>query len=384
MAKYKKPLSESIFTVNTKMLSATTEHSEKIGITLTRILDSNGIKCSPKDIVVSPMSVVYKYKVESYNMKKSKLKSIEDSLPMFLNCSSVSIDFIPEEEGFAITVPNTNRPTVPLGNILNSVEYQLINSDTKFVLGIDSYNKPVIMDFAKIPHMIISGTTGSGKSVAINTIITSILANAVYNTVKFVMIDPKCVELAKYANCSKFLNAPIANSNREALDALWDMKYEMNRRYQLFADNDVVNIEQYNELLAKQNEILPHIIVVIDELADLIEADKKLVQSYLVTLGQKSRAAGIHLICATQSPRAEVISGKLKANFTTQIAFQVQNLTESKVALGVSGAENLIGKGDGLFFDPQLHGFRNFQSAMVTDEEIEKLIDFIENKSIVD
>ena len=384
MAKYVKPLSQNIFTVNDKLLSATTAHSEQIGKTLTRILDSNGIKCSPKDIVVSPMSVAYKYRVESYDIKKSKLKSIEDSLPMFLNCASVSIDFIPEEEGFAITIPNINRPIVPLGNLLNSVEYQLVDSNTKFVLGIDSYNKPVIMDFAKIPHMIISGTTGSGKSVAVNTIITSILANAVYNSVQFVMIDPKCVELAKYSKCSKFLNRPIANSNREALDALWDMKYEMNRRYKLFADNGVVNIEDYNKLLAQNNEILPHIIVIIDELADLIEADKKLVQSYLVTLGQKSRAAGIHLICATQTPRAEIISGKLKANFTTQIAFQVQNLTESKVALGVSGAENLIGKGDGLFFDPQLHGFRNFQSAFVTDEEIERLIDYIENKSIID
>ena len=384
MAKYIKPISQNIFTVNDKLLNATTERSEQIGKTLTRILDSNGIKCSPTNIVVSPMSVVYKDKVESYDIKKSKLKSIEDSLPMFLNCSSVSIGFIPEEEGFAITIPNTNRPTVPVGNILNSLEYQLINSNTKFVMGIDSYNKPVIMDFNKIPHMIISGTTGSGKSVAVNTIITSILANATYNTVQFVLIDPKQVELAKYAKCSKFLNRPIANSNREALDALWDMKYEMNRRYELFKSHQVVNIEQYNNILEKQNEVLPHIIVVIDELADLIEADKKLVQSYLVTLGQKSRAAGIHLICATQSPRAEVISGKLKANFTTQVAFQVQNLTESKVALGVSGAENLIGKGDGLFFDPQTHGFRNFQSAMVTDEEIEKLIDFIENHSIID
>lgn len=384
MAKYLKPLSQNIFTVNNKLLSATTEHSEQIGKTLTRILESNQIKCTPKDIVCSPMSVVYKYKVESYDIKKSKLKSIEDSLPMFLNCSSVSLGFIPEEEGFAITIPNDQRPIVPLGNILNSLEYQLIDSNTKFVLGIDSYNKPVIMDFDKIPHMIISGTTGSGKSVAINVIISSILANATYNSVQFVMIDPKQVELAKYAKCSKFLNRPIANSNREALDALWDMKYEMDRRYKLFAENGVVNIGQYNELLAKNNEILPHLIVIVDELGDLMVSDKNLVQNYLVTLGQKSRAAGIHLICATQTPRAEIISGKLKANFTTQIAFQVQNTRESQIALGVNGAEKLLGKGDGLYFDSEYHGFRNFQAAMVTDNEIEKLIDFIENKSIVD
>lgn len=384
MAKYIKPLSQNIFTVNNKLLSATTEHSEQISRTLTRILESNQIKCTPKDIVCSPMSVVYKYKVESYDIKKSKLKSIEDSLPMFLNCSSVSLGFIPEEEGFAITIPNDQRPIVPLGNILNSLEYQLINSNTKFVLGIDSYNKPVVMDFDKIPHMIISGTTGSGKSVAINVIISSILANATYNAVQFVMIDPKQVELAKYAKCSKFLNRPIANSNREAIDALGDMKYEMDRRYREFAENGVVNIGQYNELLAKKNEVLPHLIVIIDELGDLMVSDKNLVQNYLVTLGQKSRAAGIHLICATQTPRAEIISGKLKANFTTQIAFQVQNTRESQIALGVNGAEKLLGKGDGLYFDSEYHGFRNFQAAMVTDNEIEKLIDFIENKSIVD
>ena len=384
MAKYLKPLSQNIFTVNNKLLSATTEHSEQIGKTLTKILESNQIKCTPKDIVCSPMSVVYKYKVESYDIKKSKLKGIEDSLPMFLNCSSVSLGFIPEEEGFAITIPNDQRPVVPLGNILNSVEYQLISSNTKFVLGIDSYNKPVIMDFDKIPHMIISGTTGSGKSVAINVLISSILANATYNSVQFVMIDPKQVELAKYAKCSKFLNKPIANSNRESLDALWDMKYEMDRRYKLFAEKGIVNIGQYNELLAKNNEILPHLIVIVDELGDLMVSDKNLVQNYLVTLGQKSRAAGIHLICATQTPRAEIISGKLKANFTTQIAFQVQNTRESQIALGVNGAEKLLGKGDGLYFDSEYHGFRNFQAAMVTDEEIEKLIDFIENKSIVD
>lgn len=384
MAKYVKPLSQNIFTVNDKLLSATTAHSEQIGKTLTRILESNQIKCTPTDIVCSPMSVVYKYKVESYDIKKSKLKSVEETIPMFLNCSSVSIGFIPEEEGFAITIPNTQRPVVPLGNLLNTLEYQLINSNTKFVLGIDSYNKPVIMDFDKIPHMIISGTTGSGKSVALNVIISSILANATYNSVQFVMIDPKQVELAKYANCSKFLNRPIANSNREALDALWEMKYEMDRRYKLFAENGVVNIGQYNELLAKKNEILPHLIVIVDELGDLMVSDKNLVQNYLVTLGQKSRAAGIHLICATQTPRAEILSGKLKANFTTQIAFQVQNTRESQIALGVNGAEKLLGKGDGLYFDSDYHGFRNFQSAMVTDEEIEKLIDFIENKSIID
>lgn len=384
MAKYVKPLSQNIFTVNDKLLSATTAHSEQIGKTLTRILESNQIKCTPTDIVCSPMSVVYKYKVESYDIKKSKLKSVEETIPMFLNCSSVSIGFIPEEEGFAITIPNDQRPVVPLGNLLNTLEYQLINSNTKFVLGIDSYNKPVIMDFDKIPHMIISGTTGSGKSVAINVIISSILANATYNSVQFVMIDPKQVELAKYAKCSKFLNRPIANSNREALDALWDMKYEMDRRYKLFAENGVVNIGQYNELLAKKNEILPHLIVIVDELGDLMVRDKNLVQNYLVELGQKSRAAGIHLICATQTPRAEIISGKLKANFTTQIAFQVQNTRESQIALGVNGAEKLLGKGDGLYFDSEYHGFRNFQSAMVTDEEIEKLIDFIETKSIID
>lgn len=384
MAKYVKPLSQNIFTVNDKLLSATTAHSEQIGKTLTRILESNQIKCTPTDIVCSPMSVVYKYKVESYDIKKSKLKSVEETIPMFLNCSSVSIGFIPEEEGFAITIPNDQRPVVPLGNLLNTLEYQLINSNTKFVLGIDSYNKPVIMDFDKIPHMIISGTTGSGKSVAINVIISSILANATYNSVQFVMIDPKQVELAKYAKCSNFLNRPIANSNREALDALWDMKYEMDRRYKLFAENGVVNIGQYNELLAKKNEILPHLIVIVDELGDLMVRDKNLVQNYLVELGQKSRAAGIHLICATQTPRAEIISGKLKANFTTQIAFQVQNTRESQIALGVNGAEKLLGKGDGLYFDSEYHGFRNFQSAMVTDEEIEKLIDFIETKSIID
>lgn len=384
MAKYVKPLSQNIFTVNDKLLSATTAHSEQIGKTLTRILESNQIKCTPTDIVCSPMSVVYKYKVESYDIKKSKLKSIEETIPMFLNCSSVSIGFIPEEEGFAITIPNTQRPIVPIGNLFNTLEYQLINSNTKFVLGVDSYNKPVIMDFDKIPHMIISGTTGSGKSVALNVIISSILANATYNSVQFVMIDPKQVELAKYAKCFKFLNRPIANSNREALDALWEMKYEMDRRYKLFAENGVVNIGQYNELLAKKNEILPHLIVIVDELGDLMVSDKNLVQNYLVTLGQKSRAAGIHLICATQTPRAEIISGKLKANFTTQIAFQVQNTRESQIALGVNGAEKLLGKGDGLYFDSEYHGFRNFQSAMVTDEEIEKLIDFIENKSIID
>lgn len=381
---YKKPISQNIFTVNNNLLTATTKYSEEVGKTIIRVLDSNKIKCVPKSVVSSPMSITYKYALESYDIKKSQLKSIEESLPMFLNCSSVKFSFIPEETGFVITIPNHNRPVVPLGNLLNTIEYQLIDSDTKFIMGIDSFNKPVILDFNKIPHMIISGTTGSGKSVAINTIVCSILANAVINTVQFVFIDPKQVELTKYSKCTKFLNRPVATSTREAIDALWDMKYEMNRRYGLFAEKGVANLEQYNKILEASNEVLPHIIVVIDELAELINADKNLVQNYLVSLGQKSRASGIHLICATQTPRAEIISGKLKANFTTQIAFQVQNLQESRIALGVSGAEKLIGKGDAMFFDSEQHGFRNFQSAMVTDNEIEKLIDYIENHSIID
>lgn len=381
---YKKPIHQHLFMVNENLLSANSKYNEEVGKTISRVLASNKIQCIPKDIVPSPMSVTYKYSLESYDIKKSKLKTIEDSLPMFLNCNSAKIHFIPEETGFAITIPNNNRPIVPLGNILNTVEYQLINSDTKFVLGIDAMNKPVILDFNRIPHMIISGTTGSGKSVAINTIVCSILANAVLNTVKFVFIDPKQVELTKYTNCHKFLERPVATTTREAIDALWDMKHEMNRRYALFQEKGVANINQYNNILLTTNQVLPHIIVVIDELAELINADKNLTQNCLISLGQKSRASGIHMICATQSPRAEIVSGKLKANFTTQIAFQVQNLTESKVALGVSGAEKLIGKGDGLFFDSETHGFRNFQSAMVTDEEIQNLIDYIENKAVVD
>lgn len=304
-------------------------------------------------------------------------------LPMYLNCQKATISFAPEEKSLLVAVSNDDRAPLPLGNLTNTAEYQAKDSNTKFILGVDEYDKPIIMDFNENHHILLSGAKGSGKTTALKTIITSLLANAIFNTIKFDFINIKREELEKFTKCTRFLNSSSPNTGRELLDKLWDLKYETDRRVNLFKDANVNNIEQYNEILLAKNEILPRLIIVIDELDDIINYDKSLTQKYLTLIGQKGGDVGVHLLCTTRYPNSDVVRGSFKRFFDTKISFKTQTSAESR-AVDIEGAENLIGKGDGLYYDSNINAFRRFQAATISDDDIELMVEYIETESIID
>lgn len=383
MARYKKPLAEGLLTVTIQKSEDKNEKVEQMQKTIDEIFSSNNISCKIKGIEYFPLYTTYKYGFESYNIKKSTITDIEEMLPMYLNCQKATISFAPEEKSLLVAVSNDDRAPLPLGNVVNTIEYQLRDSDTKFALGFDEYNKAVIMDINKIDHILLSGAKGTGKTGALKTIIGSMLANSIINSIQFMYISDKNNELEHYDKCSRFRFKQKPENEKGVIDALWDIKYEIDRRLKLFESSNVVNIEQYNEILAKSMEILPHLIIVIDELDDVVSINKTVVQNYLSEIGKKGGKAGVHLLCTTRYPNTDVIRGSIKRFFDTKISFKTQTSAESR-AMDIEGAENLIGKGDGLYYDSEMNAFRRFQTAMITDDEIQKMVDYIETKSIID
>ena len=256
-------------------------------------------------------------------------------------------------------------------------------SKLAFGLGKDVAGEPVVTDIAKMPHVLIAGATGSGKSVCINTLISSILYKAKPNEVKLLMVDPKVVELSVY-NGIPHLLIPVVTDPKKAAGALAWAVQEMENRYQLFATKGVRDIKGYNEIAQKEDTgILPQIVIIIDELADLMMVASKDVEDSICRLAQKARAAGMHLVIATQRPSVDVITGIIKANIPSRISFAVSSQVDSRTILDMVGAEKLLGKGDMLFYPAGSPKPTRIQGAFVSDKEVEKIVDFIKSKGEV-
>lgn len=384
MARYKKPLAEGLPSAAMQKLDERNEKSNQIHKTIYEILVTNGISCELKEIKCFPLYTTYKYEFESYNIKKSTLTDIEEMLPIYLNCQKATISFVPAEKAFEVAVSNDDRSPILLGNLTNSIEYQVVNSDTKFILGVDEHNKTIVMDFNKNHHILLSGAKASGKTIALKTIVTSLLSNAMLNTIQFIFFN-KETELGSFLKCSRFLNRNAPNTERELHDVLWDCRTEVGRRLKLFEAENVSNLEEYNKILAAKNEVLPHLILVVDELNDILcsRLNKNQIQNYLTEIVQKGGVVGIHLLCTTRYPNTDVIRGSFKRFFNTIISFKTQTSSESR-AVDIEGAETLIGKGDGLYYDSDINAFRRFQAATVSDDDIELMVEYIETKSIID
>ncbi|MGL5329399.1 MAG: DNA translocase FtsK [Peptostreptococcaceae bacterium] len=343
---------------------------------LEKTLSDFGVEAKVNQVTVGP--TITRYEIQpSPGVKVSKIVNLTDDLALSLAAKSIRMEApIPGKSAIGIEVPNEEGQMVGLREVLESDEFKNFESPLAMALGKDISGKPVIADIGKMPHLLIAGSTGSGKSVCVNTLINSILYKANPDEVKFLLIDPKVVELASY-NGIPHLLIPVVTEPKKAANALNWAVVEMNRRYKLFAENQVKDISSYNE---KSEEKLPKIVIIIDELADLMMACANDVEDYICRLAQMARAAGMHLIIATQRPSVDVITGVIKANIPSRIAFAVSSQTDSRTILDLGGAEKLLGKGDMLFYPLGAAKPVRLQGAFISEGESERVIDFVKNQ----
>jgi S-DNA-T family DNA segregation ATPase FtsK/SpoIIIE len=348
-----------------------------------------GVQGEVVEILPGPVITMYEFK-PAPGVKISKVASLSDDLALTLRASSIRIVApIPGKAAIGIEIPNNQREMVFLKQILSSSAYHESNLKLPIALGKDITGAPVITDLSRMPHLLVAGATGTGKSVSINTMINSLLFKVPPEMVRFLMIDPKRIELSIYQDIPHLLH-PVVIKPKEATKALRWAVQEMERRYMLLSDLGVRNIEAYNRKLQKGAKAssspdtqepgkkpLPYIILIIDELADLMMASSREVEEAITRLAQMARAAGIHLIIATQRPSVDVLTGIIKANFPTRISFQVSSKVDSRTILDGIGAEHLLGDGDMLFMPPGVGRVIRIHGAFVSEDEIKRVTDFL-------
>ena len=339
-------------------------------------LNDFGITVRVADIERGP--VITRYELEpAPGVKIQRIVNLSDDIALTMKATSVRIVApIPGKNRVGVEVPNTQTSIVFLKEVLACDEFRNAKSKLTLALGKDIAGKPIIADLGEMPHLLIAGTTGSGKTVCVNGIILSMLFNATPNDIKFLMVDPKMVELAPY-NTLPHMLCPVVTDPKKVATALAWVTQEMDERYRLLAKEGLRNIEAYNQKKQK----LPYIIVVIDELADLMMVVRDQVESAIARLAQLSRAVGIHLILATQRPSVDVITGVIKANFPARISFKVASKVDSRTVLDMNGADKLLGKGDLLFLQPGQAKPVRAQSSYVKDSEIENVLAFIKKQA---
>jgi S-DNA-T family DNA segregation ATPase FtsK/SpoIIIE len=353
---------------------------------------------------VHPGPVITMYEFEpAPGVKLNRITGLADDLALAMKAIRVRIVApLPGKSTVGIEIPNSSREEVPLKEILTSSAHEASRSKLTLAVGKDTIGTPVVTDLAAMPHLLIAGTTGSGKSMALNSMILSLLFSARPDEVKMLMIDPKLLELSAYDGIPHLL-APVIVNPKEAASALQQVVTEMQRRYRLLAEQGTRNIDSYNKNLSASGGAaegaaggntavhasdqtaptgpLPYIVVVIDELADLMLIASHEVEDAIARLAQMARAAGIHLIVATQRPSVDVITGVIKANFSARVSFQVTSKVDSRTILDANGAEQLVGKGDMLFMMPGSSALNRYHGAYVSEQEIKSVVDFIKKQA---
>ena len=361
--------------VKKKNVQLEQEISEKAQ-TLAKTLGDFNVKAKIVNACHGP--AVTRYELEpAPGVKVSKITNLADDLALSLAASSVRIEPIPGKAAIGIEVPNHELEGVQLREVLENDTFAAAKSRLTVGLGMDISGQAIFADLAKMPHLLVAGATGSGKSVCINTLITSILFKATPDEVKFILIDPKMVELSNY-NGIPHLMVPVVTDARKAASVLNWAVQEMEKRYAKFANTGVRDMERYNK--ANPEDTMPAVVIIIDELADLMMVAPHDVEDAICRLAQKARAAGLHLVLATQRPSVDVITGIIKANIPSRISFAVSSQIDSRTILDMSGAEKLLGKGDMLFYPVGAAKPRRVQGAFVSDQEVEQLLDFIRSQ----
>lgn len=351
---------------------------------LQKTLYSFGVSAKVENVSVGPAITRYELK-PAEGVRVSKIANLADDIALNLAAESIRIEApIPGKQAVGIEIPNKEKEMVHLRDIIDTEKFKNDKSKLAFALGKNVAGEEVVTDIAKMPHVLIAGSTGSGKSVCINTLIASIIYKAKPSEVKLVMVDPKVVELSVY-NGIPHLLIPVVTDPKKAAGALAWAVQEMVNRYSLFASKGVRDIKGYNEELEKENggEKLPQIVIIIDELADLMMVAPNDVEDAICRLAQMARAAGMHLVIATQRPSVDVITGIIKANIPSRIAFAVSSGVDSRTILDSVGAENLLGKGDMLFAPVGISKPVRVQGAFISDKEVEKLVEFLKSNGEV-
>ena len=359
---------------------------------LQKTLYSFGVSAKVENVSVGPAITRYELK-PAEGVRVSKIAKLSDDIALNLAAESIRIEApIPGKQAVGIEIPNKEKEVVHLREIISSPKFQDSESSLSMGLGKDIAGEEVIADIAKMPHVLVAGSTGSGKSVCINTLITSILYKAKPSEVKLLMVDPKVVELSIY-NGIPHLLIPVVTDPKKAAGALAWAVQEMENRYHLFASKNVRDLKGYNAVVESEMESgrtdleekyeqgkLPQIVIIIDELADLMMVAAKDVEDAICRLAQKARAAGMHLVIATQRPSVDVITGIIKANVPSRIAFAVSSQIDSRTILDMAGAEKLLGKGDMLFYPIGAAKPVRVQGSFVSDKEVEKIVSFIKKR----
>ena len=336
-------------------------------------LNEFGVEARVVEVEQGPVITRYEL-LPAPGVKVNRILSLSDDLALALKATSLRfIAPIPGKSAIGIEVPNTKSALVSLRELLEAREFRNGNLALPLAIGKDTSGKPLISDLTEMPHLLIAGTTGSGKTVCVNSIIAGLLYHSPPDRLKFVMVDPKMVELAVYGQIPHML-APVVTDLKKAAATLGWVVTEMDNRYRLFASRGVRNIQAFN---AQAEEGLPYIVVVIDELADLMMVAQDKVEGAITRLAQLSRAVGIHLLLATQRPSVDVITGVIKANFPARISFKVASKVDSRTVLDMNGADKLLGKGDLLFLQPGESKLIRGQGALVVDEEISRIVEFV-------
>lgn len=338
-----------------------------------------------KVVAINRGPVITSYELKpAPGIKLSRIVGLSDNIAMSLASSDLRIEApIPGKTVVGIEVPNKDKDSVALKELIESQEFKNSKSDIPLTLGKDVEGNILISGMEDMPHLLIAGATGSGKSVCINSIITSVIYKSSPKDVKLMLIDPKVVELSVYNGIPHLLIDVVTNPKKAAFALNWAVD-EMEKRYEAFAENHVRDLKGYNKKMmaeGKEDEKLPKILIIIDELADLMMVASKEIEEYIARLAQKARAAGMHLILATQRPSVDVITGTIKANVPSRIAFAVASSVDSRTILDMGGAEKLLGKGDMLFYPSKYPKPKRIQGAFISDGEVERLVDFVKSNN---
>ena len=350
---------------------------------LNATIKSFGIPAEICDVTRGPTVTRYEVELEQ-GVKLNRLTNLADDIALALGVSGVRIAPVPDKIAIVgIEVPNKKTTTVYLRDIIDTPTFREKSSSLTFAIGKDIGGEPIVGDIAKLPHLLIAGTTGSGKSVCMNCLILSLLYKSSPEEVRLIMVDPKMIELGVY-NGIPHLLIPVVTDPKKAAGALQWSVMEMMKRYTLMRDSGARDLASYNKLMERTEggQKLPKIAILIDELADLMMTAAKEVEESICRIAQMGRAAGIHLVIATQRPSADVITGLMKANISSRIAFAVDSALNSRIILDTSGAEKLVGKGDMLYAPIGAGKPTRIQGAFVTDEEREEVIDFVKNQGL--
>jgi len=357
-----------------------------------KTLANFGISVKMSEINVGPTVTQYTLK-PAEGVKLSKITALNNNLALALAAHPLRIEApIPGKSLVGVEVPNKTRTLVRLRNLFSTPEFQKVSSPLLFAIGRDVVGKPFYADLAKMPHLLVAGSTGSGKTICLSSIILSLLYRSSPKQLRIVLIDPKRVEFTNY-NGLPHLLGPVIYDVHKTLSVLKWLIEEMERRFEALSEAGARNIDEYNRKvrplqakersssLPKDDKLMPYIILIIDELADLMAAKGREIEAGIVKLAQKARAVGIHLILATQRPSVEVITGLIKANITSRIAFQVASQVDSRTILDTAGAEKLLGSGDLLFISAEFSKPKRIQGSYVSSKEVEKVVDFIKKQN---